>query len=192
MSLDHQVQSEGGRALVSSERPTAASLIPVDDGEVLLQSKELLEATDLVDHGQARALLDQQEHRVGGIRAADADPLGRVAELYWVERVDLHFLLPTWMLREIRQVVSAASQSAGEAHGRLTGGLGQPVRRSGVVRRQDHQVRHVLAHLVDRGGCLTQSPPVPDPRDVTVLEHVHVIGQVTDHEERRMPGLTDK
>ena len=57
--------SEGAVSLCPRERPAAASLIPVDDGEVLLQSEELLEATGLVEHRQSRALLDQQEHRVG-------------------------------------------------------------------------------------------------------------------------------
>jgi len=66
-------------------------LIPVDDGEVFLQSEELLEAAGVVEHREARALLDQQEHRVGPTRAADTDPLGGVAELHCVKRVDLHF-----------------------------------------------------------------------------------------------------
>ena len=38
----------------------------------------------------------------------------------------------------------------------------------------------------------TQLAPAPDSRNVTVFEHVHVVGQVADHQERRMPGLADK
>jgi hypothetical protein len=39
-------------------------------------------------------LLNQQQHWVGGIFAADADPLGGVSELHCIEPVDPHLSSP--------------------------------------------------------------------------------------------------
>jgi hypothetical protein len=35
--------------------------------------------------------------------------------------------------------------------------------------RQDHQIRIVLAHLVDHGGGVPQQAPAPDPGEVAGL-----------------------
>ena len=82
----------------SAERTSAAALVPVDDGEFLLKPENPLEAAHLAEHRKARALLDQQEHRIGSISSADTDPLGGVSELYLFEDVGLHVLLQTWAL----------------------------------------------------------------------------------------------
>ena len=86
--IHHQIQGDGPVVVVSAPRASATSLVPVDDGEVLLQAEKLLEAAYLVDHGQAGTLLDQQEHRVVGVGATDTNPLGGVAELDGLELVD--------------------------------------------------------------------------------------------------------
>ena len=51
-------------------------------------------------------------------------------------------------------------RSAGDRHGRSPGGLGQAIGRAGVMRRQDHQVRHVGSADDDVG--LAQHAQAPD------------------------------
>ena len=46
--------------------------------------------------------------------------------------------------------------------------------------------------VVTMARGVAQSTPAPDPRHTTVIEHVHVIGQVADHQERRSAGLADQ
>src|SRR4051794_27991389 len=71
-------------------RSAGAALVPVDDGELLLEVQQALEDPDLVDDGQARALLHQQQHGVRRIAAADPDPLRDATEADRFQRVDVH------------------------------------------------------------------------------------------------------
>ncbi len=48
----------------------------------------------------------------------------------------------------------------------------------------------IRAQLVDHRGGLAQTTPAPDTWDATVLEHVYVVGEIADHEQRTMPDLT--
>jgi hypothetical protein len=52
------------------------------------------------------------------------------------------------------------------------------------MRGQDHQARILPAHCIDHCGGFPQAVPAADPRHVTGLEQVCVVGQVTDHHQR--------
>ena len=54
----------------------------------MFQPEDALEAARFVDHRQAGTLLDQQEHWVGRVRPANADPLCGAADLDCLERID--------------------------------------------------------------------------------------------------------
>src|SRR6201987_3231002 len=62
---------------------------PVWDREVRLQPEQTAELTDLVDHRQAGALLDQQEKRGPGGGGTDSEPLHRLAELHRLQAIEV-------------------------------------------------------------------------------------------------------
>ena len=76
-----------------SQRAAAAPLVPVDHRELLLESERALEVAGLVEHGQARALLDHEEDGVGFVLPTSTNPLRGSAELNGLERVDHHGVL---------------------------------------------------------------------------------------------------
>ena len=86
----HRLQADAGPVLRSAQRAAAAALVPVDDREGLFQAEQVPEAARFVDHRQAGTLLDQQQHRVGSVRPAKADPLCGIAGLDRLERIDRH------------------------------------------------------------------------------------------------------
>jgi hypothetical protein len=87
---DQQRQVEACGGLRAPQGQPAAALVPVDDREVLFEMQVSFEGRDLVDHGQARALLDQQQHRVRRVVAADSYPLGHTADGDGFEGVEHH------------------------------------------------------------------------------------------------------
>ncbi len=88
----HCVDGDAFPLLWSSQRTSAATLVPIDNREVLFESEEVLEAARFVHHRQARTLLDQQEHGVGRVDPPNADPLGRVTQMDFLALVNCHFV----------------------------------------------------------------------------------------------------
>src|SRR5262249_41203548 len=76
-------------SILGVERFARAALIPVDDAEVLFEVQLPLQRRRVVDHREAGARLDQQQHRAGPGGPAHQRPLRRPSEVEAVEGVDL-------------------------------------------------------------------------------------------------------
>ena len=76
----HCVDADAFGLLRSPQRAPAATLVPVDNRELLLQPEEALEAAGLVHHRKAGALLDKQEQRVGGVHPMQCGSTSRASK----------------------------------------------------------------------------------------------------------------
>ena len=97
MSLTIRFQGDACSCVRPPERATATALVPVDDGEVLLQSERRSKRRTSLIIGRPGPCWTSNSTGLEASVPADANPLGGVSELYAFERVGLHFLLQTWM-----------------------------------------------------------------------------------------------
>jgi hypothetical protein len=63
----------------------------------------------------------------------------------------------------------------------LASGTRQSVGGTGIVRGQDHEIRHPFAQGSHHGGGRSQPATVSNAGHVALIEDVYVVGEIADH-----------